>query len=114
MNKTNYDIIYIDISDAALKRAQKEIKDYVSGLVDGGRILTEQANSYLKRVKFTKDYSVLKDAQIVWEIATENVDIKQKIFEQIEQNVDIEKLLFVFSNTSSHTTAELAELFKNR
>ncbi len=114
LSKTKYNITYIDIADAALERAQNEIKTYILGLVDGGRILNEQTDTYLKRVEFTKNYSALKDAQIVWEIATENIDIKKKIFEQIERNVDLEKLLFVMSNTSSHTTAELAELFNDR
>jgi len=114
LNKTKYDLVYIDIADAALKRAKKEIKNYISSLVDDGRILSEHVNNYLKRIEFTKDYSALKDAQIVWEIATERLDIKRKIFQQIEANVDLEKLLFIFSNTSSHTTAELAELFNDR
>ena len=114
LNKTKYDIVYIDIADTSLRRAKNEIKNYVSDLVDGGRILSGQVGDYLKRIEFTKKYSALKDAQIVWEIATERIDIKKRIFKQIEQNVDLEKLLFVFSNTSSHTTAELAELFNDR
>ena len=114
LNKTEYELVYIDIADASLKRAENEIKNHISALVDGGRILNEHVDNYLKRIAFTKDYSVLKDAQIVWEIATERLDIKKKIFRQIEANVDPEKLIFIFSNTSSHATAELAELFNDR
>ena len=114
LNKTKYDIVYIDITDAALKRAQTEIKNYVLDLVDSGRILTEHVEEYLNRLQFTKNYSALKNVQIIWEIATERLDIKRKIFQQIEAHIDHEKLVFIFSNTSSHTTAELAELFNDR
>ena len=114
LNKTKYDIVYIDITDAALKRAQTEIKNYVLDLVDSGRILTEHVEEYLNRLQFTKNYSALKNVQIIWEIATERLDIKRKIFQQIEAHIDQEKLVFIFSNTSSHTTAELAELFNDR
>ncbi len=114
LNKTSHDIIFIDISDAALERAQSDIKNYVMESVKGGRILSDHVDTYLNRVEFTREYTALKDAQIIWEIATERIDIKKMIFEQIEQHVDIDNLLFVFSNTSSHTTAELAELFNDR
>ena len=114
LNKTKLDLIYIDIAEASLKRAENEIKGHVSTLVRGGRISAEQADDYLGRVEFTRDYSALKKAEIIWEIATERLDIKKKIFRQIEANVDLEKLVFIFSNSSSHTTAELAELFKDR
>jgi 3-hydroxyacyl-CoA dehydrogenase/enoyl-CoA hydratase/carnithine racemase len=55
----------------------------------------------------------MKDAQVIWEVATERIDVKKEIFKLIEENADIEKLAFVYSNTSSHTTAELAELFSD-
>ena len=40
-------------------------------------------------------------------------EIKKSIFNLIEKHSDHEKLVFVFSNTSSHTTAELAVLWRH-
>ncbi|MFC1851688.1 3-hydroxyacyl-CoA dehydrogenase NAD-binding domain-containing protein [candidate division CSSED10-310 bacterium] len=113
LNKTKYEIIFIDIAAEALQRAEKEIKAYFSGMVKGGRMAAEHLEDCLNRVTYTKDYAVLKDAEIIWEIATENVTVKKVIFKKIEELADQDKLIFVFSNTSSHTTAELAELFSD-
>ncbi len=114
LNKTEFNVVFIDVSDKSLKRAQNDIKAYFSGMVSGGRILTGHLDNYLKRVKYTKDFKVLKDADIIWEVATERLDIKKSIFGNIEKYADQDKLIFVFSNTSSHTTGELAVLFNDR
>nr|NQU92010.1 hypothetical protein [Bacteroidota bacterium] len=114
LNKTNYNIVFIDVADKSLNRAKNDIKAYFSGMVSGGRILEEHLDNYLNRVKYTKDFKVLKDAEIIWEVATERIDIKKSIFANIEKYADQEKLIFVFSNTSSHTTEELAVLFNDR
>src|ERR1035437_2314950 len=114
LNKTEYDVIFIDISDPSLNRAKNDISAYFSGMVEGGRILEEHLNGFLNRVIYTKDFAVLKNAEVIWEVATERLDVKKVIFANIEKYADPKKLIFIFSNTSSHTTAELAELFSDR
>ncbi|MBL6963195.1 MAG: 3-hydroxyacyl-CoA dehydrogenase family protein, partial [Bacteroidetes bacterium] len=113
LNKTAYDILCIDISDKSLERAQKDIKDYFLGMAAGGRILDRQVGDFQKRVSYTQDFKDLSACEIIWEVATERLDVKKKIFANIEKYADMKKLLFVFSNTSSHTTAELAVLFND-
>lgn len=114
LNKTDYGITFIDIADAALERAKKEITAYADGMVAGGRMLPDERDAYLGRMRYTADFATLHEAQIVWEIATERLDIKKSIFAQIEKHVNLDELVFVFSNTSSHTTEELAVLFNDR
>jgi 3-hydroxyacyl-CoA dehydrogenase/enoyl-CoA hydratase/carnithine racemase len=114
LNKTTSNITFIDISDIALEKASNEIENHAEGLITAGRMLPAAKDDYLARMQYTKEYSSLKDAQIIWEIATERLNVKKLIFAQIEKHVDLEQLIFVFSNTSSHTTAELAELFTDR
>ncbi|OFX49916.1 MAG: hypothetical protein A2046_16305 [Bacteroidetes bacterium GWA2_30_7] len=114
LNKTNYKVVFIDVSDKSLERGRKDIGDYFTGLYNGGRILKEQCDQFIGRVEYTKDFSVLADAEIIWEVATEKIEIKKSIFENIEKYADQSKLIFVFSNTSSHTTEELAILFNDR
>ncbi|MEI6900708.1 MAG: 3-hydroxyacyl-CoA dehydrogenase NAD-binding domain-containing protein, partial [Bacteroidota bacterium] len=114
LNKTNYHVIFIDVADTALERATHEIGNYFNGMASGGRMLEEQAAETLKRVTYSKDFALLGEAEIIWEAATERIDIKKSIFGNIEKYADPKKLVFIFSNTSSHTTAELAELFNDR
>jgi len=113
LNKTGYDVIFIDVADSALERASRDIGSHFSGLADGGRMLEEQAKACLARVSYTKDFALLGQAEIIWEVATERIDVKKVIFGNIEKYADPKKLVFIFSNTSSHTTAELAVLFND-
>lgn len=114
LNKTECQIDLIDVSDKALARARREIENYFTEEVKQGRLWSNHYDELLERVHYTQEYSALARAQIIWEVATEDVVIKKKIFELIEKEAKREELLFVFSNTSSHTTAELALLFKEQ
>ncbi len=113
LNKTDYDVIFIDIADHSLKRAKKDITGYIAGLVENGRMLEDQTSQVLGRVTYSKDFSLLSRAEVIWEVATEKLEVKKVIFENIEKFADPKKLVFIFSNTSSHTTGELAVLFKD-
>ncbi len=113
LNKTNYKVVFIDVADKSLERAKNDIKEYFSSMVKSGRLFPDHLPETLNRVEYTKDFKKLKQCEIIWEVATERLDIKQSIFENIEKHSDPEKIVFVFSNTSSHTTAELADLFND-
>ena len=113
LNKTDYDVIFIDISEKSLERAKNDIQMYFGAMASGGRILEDQLLACLKRVTYTREFSALQEAEVIWEVATERIDIKKSIFESIEKYADQRKLVFVFSNTSSHTTEELAILFND-
>lgn len=114
LNKTNYGVVFIDVSDKSLERAKKDITDYFTGMASSGRIFYEHLEDLLNRVQYTKSFEVLANAEIIWEVATEKIEIKKSIFSNIEKYADQDKLIFVFSNTSSHTTEELAVLFNDR
>ncbi|MCK9423408.1 MAG: 3-hydroxyacyl-CoA dehydrogenase NAD-binding domain-containing protein [Bacteroidales bacterium] len=111
LNKTGCEVVFIDIADSALEKASMDIGNYFSGLVTDGRMMEEQATESLARVSYSKDFALLGQTEIICEAATERIDVKKVIFGNIEKHADLKKLVFVFSNTSSHTTAELAILF---
>lgn len=113
LNKSSYNLVFIDISPDALNRAKSEIQEYFSAQVQSGRMLEDDLDAITSRMSYTSEYSVLQNADMIWEIATERLDIKQKIFSLIEENADRSKLGLILSNTSSHTTGELAVLFRD-
>lgn len=113
LQKTDYELILIDVQTAALDRARQKLERMWRTQVESNQIRPEEANNLESRVTYTDQYDALAGADIVWEVATERSDIKAKIFEAIEQVVDSDSIAAVFSNTSSHTTAELAVLFKS-
>lgn len=109
--KTDWRLILLDVSETALQRAQTRLKDAWIEQMHDRRIREEDAASREGRITLTQDYAALRQADLIWEVATERSEIKAHIFERIERYADHERLAAVFSNTSSHTTAELAELF---
>ena len=113
LRKTDYTITILDIQREALNRARDRLAAQRTAEVAQQRIRAEDAKAFEERTRFTQDYKDLKDADIVWEVATERLDVKAAIFKAIEDSIDSQHLAAVFSNTSSHTTAELAVLFRS-
>ncbi len=111
LRKTSYDVIVLDISSESLDRARDTLNRLWESDVRAARIRAEDVESLSNRVSYTQDYVALESADIIWEVATESDVIKAKIFAEIERVADVDQLAAVFSNTSSHTTAELAVLF---
>lgn len=113
LNKTSLDVILLDVSAEALQRARARLSGLWAEQVRESRMREDDARAMEARVTFTDDYAALREADIVWEVATERSDVKALIFGAIERAVDADRVAAVFSNTSSHTTAELAELFRS-
>ncbi len=113
LNKTDYEVILLDVQTEALQRAEARLTGLWQQQVKRAQIREQDAQALVARTKYTEQYGDLSAADIIWEVATERIDVKAKIFQTIEKTVDPERIAAVFSNTSSHTTAELAVLFKS-
>jgi 3-hydroxyacyl-CoA dehydrogenase len=113
LRKTDYEVILLDVQAEALKRAETKLNGMWQEQVASAQIRAEDAKALAARTKYTQDYTDLAAADIIWEVATERSAVKAAIFETIEKTADPDRLAAVFSNTSSHTTAELAVLFKS-
>lgn len=112
LKKTAYDIVVLDVSRDALGRCSEKFNMLWRYQESTRQIRSEDAQKLISRVTYTEDYKKLIDADVIWEVATERRDVKASIFAAIEKIVDPERVAAVFSNTSSHTTAELALLFQ--
>ncbi|VVD27529.1 3-hydroxybutyryl-CoA dehydrogenase [Paraburkholderia dioscoreae] len=99
-------VVLIDISTAALEKGVGKIDTALGRLVEKGKLTGADKDAALARVTTSTDYSVLKDVDFVIEAATENVDAKLRIFEQIVKAVSAQTI--VSSNTSSISITRLA------
>ncbi len=113
LRKTNYKILLLDVKQEALDAARQRFDDLWKQDVSSFRLREEDKERLSSRVTYTQAYNELADADIVWEVATERSEIKASIFRSIEEAVDPQRIAAIFSNTSSHTTEELAELFSS-
>jgi 3-hydroxybutyryl-CoA dehydrogenase len=101
-----YRVVLNDISDAALQRARATIEGNLARQLKKGRITEEQASAALGRLSLSVDQAPLADAQLLIEAATENVDLKFRIFEGLCKAAAPDALLA--SNTSSISITAIA------
>lgn len=91
-------LIMVDIAQEPLEKAEKRIESLVSKGIRYEK-MTEEEGRKVKDIAYTKDYSSIKNADLVIEAATEDLEVKRGIFSKIEEIVDEEAI--ITSNTSS-------------
>lgn len=89
----------VDVAEEPLKRAEERLSGYAKKGVDLKKMKADQAQAVLDNIVYTTDYEQIKNCGLVIEAATENLDLKRKIFETLEGIVDPGAILT--SNTSS-------------
>ena len=113
LDKTDCRVVLLDVRREALEQARRRLEQSWEKGASQGRLRPEDVEALHGRLVCTQSYDDLTQADVIWEVATERGDIKRMIFQSLEKHVDPEMVSAVFSNTSSHTTAELAELFSS-
>lgn len=98
-------LVLIDIVEDQLDKAIRRIEAYADKGVKRGKLTAEQAAGVMQNLSVSTDYSTLADCDWIIEAATENLDLKHKIFAQVESFVSKDAL--VTSNTSSIPAAWL-------
>jgi 3-hydroxybutyryl-CoA dehydrogenase len=102
LHKTTFEVILLDIRDDVLDRARDRLSQQWAREVKSTQIREADAAALEARTSFTQRYEDLAKADIIWEVATERIEVKASIFASIEKVVDPQRLKAVFSNTSSH------------
>ncbi len=107
--QNGYQVALIDISDAALDRGINTISKNLDRQVAKGSLTEDQKNQTLSNIiKYTEISKGVADADLVVEAATENVDLKLKIFKDIDANAPSHCILA--SNTSSISITKIASV----
>lgn len=92
-------LVLVDIDEKQLKRAGERLSGYVQKSLDKKKMKPETASLITENILYTTNYSDIKDADLVIEAATENLEIKRKIMSMIEDLVREDTI--IASNTSS-------------
>lgn len=105
--QNGYSVSLIDISEDALNRALKTIEKNLDRQVNKEKITAEQKDQTLGNINtFTALKDGVKNADLVVEAATENLDIKLDLFRQIDEFSQPNCILA--SNTSSISITKIA------
>lgn len=99
-------VIMMDVSKQALDKGIDTIANSCDRLIKKEKLTQDQKQKMLSLIATTTSVQDLKDCDLVIEAATENVDLKLKIFKDLDQNVKKEAILC--SNTSSISITKIA------
>ena len=101
-----YQVLLIDVSQAALERGVATLGKNLERQVNKGTLEADKAEAAKTRIRTSTDYADLGSAQLVIEAATENLELKQRILQQVAANVASDCL--IATNTSSLSVTALA------
>ena len=100
-----------DINQDILKKAEDFTDSYLPGRVEKGRLTEEQARAARERITFTSSMeTAVKDADYVIEAVLEVLDLKRKIFSDLDQMAPPHAILA--SNSSAIISSKIADATK--
>ncbi len=109
--QSGFNVSLIDINEAALEKALATISKNLDRMVQKEKITEADKSSTLANITtFTSTEEGVKNADLVVEAATENFDIKKKIFETMDQYAPEGAILS--TNTSSISITKIAAATK--
>lgn len=105
--QNDFNVNLVDISEDALKRALSSIEKNLDRMLDKEKITEQTKHATLNNISlFTDLENGAEKADLVVEAATENVELKKKIFSQIDQLAPTGAILA--TNTSSISITQIA------
>ncbi len=106
---TGTEVTIVDINDEILSKARQKIQWSVEKFVEKRTIRKEDGDAAMARLHTTTDMNTaFKDADLIVEAAPENLEMKKKLFAQIDKVAP--KHAILGSNTSTLSITELGKV----
>jgi 3-hydroxybutyryl-CoA dehydrogenase len=107
---SGHHVILVDISDEALRKAESSIRKSLTKLAQ------KEANldpvEVLGRLEYSTNKQRVCDADLVIEAITENIEVKKKVFKELDELCEPKTILA--SNTSSLCISDMAAVTNRR
>ena len=104
--QSGFDVLMLDVNEAALQRGRQTVEKNLDRQVKKGALDAAAKDATLGRLRTATDLAAAADAQLIVEAATENVDLKFRIFADLDRLAGPSAILA--SNTSSIAITEIA------
>jgi 3-hydroxybutyryl-CoA dehydrogenase len=101
-----YDVVMEDINAEALGKARATIERNLNRQATRGLITQADADAAMKRIRVAGELNIMKDRDLVIEAATENEQVKRKVFQELCPRLGPKTMLA--TNTSSISITRLA------
>ena len=103
---SGYPVTLIDVADAALENGRASIKQNLERQVKKGSITADARDAAIERITTSTSLDASSGAAVVIEAATERVDLKYRIFEELDRIAPPGAILA--TNTSSISITAIA------
>jgi 3-hydroxybutyryl-CoA dehydrogenase len=104
--QSGYNVVMRDIEDKFVDRALKGIDKFLSKSVEKGKITADDKSITMGRIKGTTKMEDLKDTDLVVEVVLEEMELKKKVFKELDELTRKEVILA--TNTSSMSITDIA------
>ena len=104
--QAGYDVTMVDVRAEALEGALKTIGGNMDRQIKKGALAEADRDAALGRIRTSTDVAAVADADLVVEAATENRELKFRIFEEMDRHAPAHAILA--TNTSSISITEIA------
>jgi 3-hydroxybutyryl-CoA dehydrogenase len=104
--QSGFDVTMIDVSGPALERGKSTIASNLDRQIKKGSLQAADKDAILGRIATSQGFGAATDASLIVEAATENRDLKFKIFSDLDATAGANAILA--TNTSSISITEIA------
>jgi 3-hydroxybutyryl-CoA dehydrogenase len=101
---SGHEVVLFDAFPSAIEKASLSLKSILQKLAEKGKIASSEA--IFDKILFAKEQVQLADCQLVIEAIVEDIDIKKRLFQDIEKIVNEDCILA--TNTSSLSVTSIA------
>lgn len=105
-----HEVIVYDNNQTALDKAKSNLESTLKKLVEKQKLTEQTASEIFARTKYASNLQDFKNCGLIIEAIIENLDVKQKVFSELESIVSADCILA--SNTSSLSIASIASACK--
>ncbi|MFC7080440.1 3-hydroxyacyl-CoA dehydrogenase family protein [Halorussus caseinilyticus] len=102
--QSGYDVVMRDIEEEFVQNGFDSIESSLDRFVSKDKIAEDEAEATLDRIAGTTELSDLADCDVVIEAAVEDMDIKQDIFADLDEEIPDDVVLATNTSTLSITT----------
>ena len=106
-----HNVILFDTNQIALDKAKNNLENTLKKLVEKQKLTAQNSIEIIERIQFASELKECKNCELIIEAIVENLDVKQKLFSDLENIVSSDCVLA--SNTSSLSIASIASACKN-
>lgn len=111
LSKKGLDVYLVEKSDELLEQAFQMIEISLDKQIEKWAITGTEKKLIMSRLHKVKDKTVLNEVDMVIETITENIEMKKRVFAELDQYTKPDVILA--SNTSTHSLTEIASVVED-